>query len=311
MKKEKIKFEIAWAMMPLPKEKLELINQFHRKRPYLLCMDMDSFYYAFPCTSNVFNNNIRYENQKIDLRTDLSYNKSLANIGEVFKLPKENILGSIKPIHSCYYNRIIKKLNACSEYSNYPQEFVDYISKFDYSLETNDLIELDEQLFIITEIKQKDYIVSKVYSYPINNYYPEDVDGLKYFVIPESYKFAKNESFKYRSRIPGYAIKDKYPINIENKDYSKLYNLEPGMIISYNENGNINKMVVLENCITDLFVICGEEKQMYRDYKPMTIPVDTKIEYKVTGYLSDDRTKILIENTNENIITKKLIKNTK
>ena len=41
MKNNKVPmFKIAWALMPLPKEELELISHFHRHRPYLLCMEI-------------------------------------------------------------------------------------------------------------------------------------------------------------------------------------------------------------------------------------------------------------------------------
>ena len=294
-------FKIAWALMPLPKEELELISHYHRHRPYLLCMEKDSFYYAFPCTSNLFHNNIRYENQKIELKTILSESKSLVDIGKVYKLPKENLRSYIEFISPIYNNEILKKLNACSEYSDYPEEFMDYFRQFNYSLEKDDLIELEEELYVITDLKPRNYSASKVYSYPLNNSYPVITDGLRYFVSPESYIIDKKDLYKYRSHIKDFSEKEKEPISIEEKDYSKLYNLEPGMIITYKTGENTNKMVILDNCITRLFGIYGEEKQMYRDYKPITIRVDTEIDYKVTGYLTEERTKKLIEKTNEAI----------
>ena len=295
---------IAWAKMPLSEEELELIHPRHRKRPFLLCENMGSFYYAFPCTSNIEHNNTRYENQKVILKTDLNFNKSLVNLGQVYELPKENIIDFIHPIRPLYNNEIIKKINACSDYSNYPEDFIEYYAKFDYTLETDDLVELYDQLYIINESKRKYFNVSKVYPYPVNKSTLAEVDGLKYYISLESKDLHKSNPFQYRSHIPEFSTKEKKPISIKEKDFSKLYNLEPGMIISYNNEDKTYKMIVLENCITDLYIITGEEKDTYNNFELMTIPVDTNIDYKVVGLLNESRLAKL--NSEKNKIKEKI-----
>lgn len=47
-------FKIAWVQMPLSEERLKTIPYSHRVRPYLLCMDMRDYYYAFPTTSKIY-----------------------------------------------------------------------------------------------------------------------------------------------------------------------------------------------------------------------------------------------------------------
>ena len=307
MKENELQFNVAWAQMPMRKEQLELIEIGHRRRPYLLCMDMESYYYAFPCTSKIYSNNTRYENEKVVFESALSNYKSLAILAKVDKLPYENICSHIYDLNQRYNNEIIKKINACSQYSDYPKEFEEYFSNFNYSLDLKDLIELDEQLYFITNQDEKDFIVSKVYPFPVKNTSIAFADGLKYYISDESYKLDKNGSYKYRSHINYYDNTGQALIKKEQKDYSKLYNLEPGMIIKYDDN----KMVVLENCITDLFVLSGKDGNTYSTFETMTIPVDTKIDYKIDGFLQEERLVKLINKTNEKIENKKTYKRNK
>ncbi len=300
MKENELQFNVAWAQMPMRKEQLELIEIGHRRRPYLLCMDMDSYYYAFPCTSKLYDNNIRYENQKVVFSSELSYHESLANLGNVYELPYENIYSRIYGINPKYNNEIIKKINACSKYSDYPKDFEEYFSNFNYSLDIKDLIEIDEQLFFITDQDENNYIASKVYPFPVKDTSIAFTDGLKYFITQESFKLDKNESYEYRSHINYYDNTGQALIKKEQKDYSKLYNLEPGMVIKYDDN----KMVVLENCITDLFVLNGKEGNTYSTFESMTIPVNSKIDYKIEGFLQDERLVKLMNKTNEKPDTK-------
>ena len=74
--------------MPLSEEEIETIPYNHRIRPYLLCMDMGDYYYAFPTTSKILSNKTRYENEKVIINET----SSLVILHKIFRLPKRNLL---------------------------------------------------------------------------------------------------------------------------------------------------------------------------------------------------------------------------
>lgn len=122
MENKKVNFEIAWAYMPLDKKDLNSMSKRHRKRPYLLCMDKGSFYYAFPCTTQVQN----YENTNDNEKIVTSYPKHMIKLLEVYMLPKSNIIGYPIPICSKDTNEIIKKVNVTIRNKKFPNDFKEY-----------------------------------------------------------------------------------------------------------------------------------------------------------------------------------------
>ena len=292
VKDNNVKFQLAWAFMPLDADKLDRIETSHRIRPYLLCMDMGSFYYAFPCTSKLFNTSDRYANEKAVIKSSAFFGSSLVRLGEVYKLPKELISGKIHSLMDTYDNELIKKINACSKYSNYPEEFINHYKDLPYHCNINDLVESKDQLYVITGYKGQKFIGRRVYPFPIDESSLEKVDGLKFYVSLSAVHLLDKDEIKYRSCLDGYCNRMKEIIHLEEvKDYSKLYNLEPGMIISHNDD----RYIVVENHITELDVLVGKEEQTYSMFEPAKIPGDSKFRYEVVGFLEDKRFDKLLE----------------
>ena len=289
MKKES--FKIAWAKMPIDDEELEKIEEDHRIRPYLLCMDKGAFYYAFPCTSKISKTS-RYENEKIVLRSSLSDSPTLVNVGELFVLPKDNILGYEHSVDSKYSNEIIKKINACIKYRNYPQEFIDYLQSKEYKCGVNDLVEVDGLLYVLVGDRDEDFVGYRVYPYPVDYSYMSVVDGLRYYISPKRFYTLKSDEITYRSRLHG--IEDDTIIE-STTDYSKIYNLEPGMIIKCEDKEKIIVIIILENYKDSLETMVGRDDESYSNFSPLTIPGTAKFEYEVVGYLTSDRVEKLIE----------------
>ncbi len=288
-------FKIAWAKMPLSKEELETIPYSHRVRPYLLCMDTgDYYYYAFPTTSKVVNNKRRYENEKVII----NHGTSLVNLHEIYKLPKNYLLEYPKPISSVYSNEIIKKINACVKYSEYPQEFSDFFANKKYSLEENDIVTLDENLYVIIQVDAKKYYLHKVYPYPVNGSVFVEIDALKYYVDVSSLcELKKNTELTYHTRISECSfeninIKDwllSKPILRNQKDYTLFENLMPGMVLdTFLDNEDI-RMIILEKNEDEMEILYGSPQETYSNYQlghfsRCDIPF-----YSIISTLSDDR----------------------
>ena len=302
-------FTIAWARMPLPKEELSMIDRAHRTRPYLLCLDKGNYYYAFPCTSHVYDNNIRYENEKVIIHSRKS---TLIKLGELVKLPKTNLESSEIPVGPDYENEIIKKVSANSFYKDYPSDFMDFIDEQTYYCEIGDIIEIDGDLFVIVGDKDnKNFTVYPVYTFPVKGSVEIPLDGLKFYVdVFSSKRIRKNDDYRYFSQINLENIGHKKgllkyllqaPVVQEEKDYSIFGQLEPGMIISYDYQGYTNRLIVLENNGSDLEVLVGDEDQIYHSFQPINLPTDINFYYEIVGTLGDERLEQLTELKHEKL----------
>ena len=292
--KEQYIFKIAWAYMPLTEEEIETIPYSHRKRPYLLCMDMGDYYYAFPATSNVYNNKTRYENEKIVINNG----GSLIKIGEVSKLPKDYLLEYPRDISEEYSNEIIKKINACISYSKYPQEFIDFFMNKEYYLEENDIVEHNGELYLIIETNNVKYYLHRVYPYPVNGSVLVEMDGCKYYIdISCLYELNKSENLTYYTRIgecslEGINIKDwllSKQILRNQKDYTQFNNLVPGMVIDVCFNNEDIRMVILEKHGNEIEALYGSPYITYSNYQLGCFSNDNILSYSVFNTLSDER----------------------
>lgn len=319
-------FSLAWAYMPLSEEEMSKIDFRHHMRPYLLCMEKDDYFYAFPCTSQVEKNKSRYQNGKVILSTDIDYKKSLVDLSKIYKLPKDNIRSEEYRVFDYQENEIIKKMQANFEYCDYPDEVKDYIGNKETFISVNDLIESNGQLFVVVGINGKNTLyVLPVFRYPVNNTIEAETDGLKYYVkADEILEITRSEVDKYCTQLFGFS----YGSNKKNKsdlrkllklyrgmstitcsrDFTKFCNLEPGMIISYKVNGVVNKMIILGNYESDLEVIAGLEDELYCDFKPMNLPSDVDFEYEIVNCLNDERLTSLQSKSIEDVDYKTYIK---
>lgn len=307
-----LKLCLVWAKMPLSEEELKEIPSTHQIRPYLLCLEKEDSFYAFPATSKFYKEISRYENEKILLRNVIDYRKSLVNLSRVYILPKENILSDEYLIEAENINEIIKKIQANFEYGNYPEEFKDfYINKqIEYSYD--DLIEVKGMLFVVIGFTtDKRLILHPVYKYPVNKTVEAEVDGLKYYVDVEKISFVCSKNVdKYCTKLRGFS-RGKFKDGEDNKrrlktlfkntrvfskhkisnckDYKLFFNLEAGMIIEYQFNDITYKMIIIENNGRDIEALIGNDKTPYSAFEPINLPSDITFEYEVVGVLNSKR----------------------
>lgn len=292
--KNQFAFKIAWAQMPLSEEQLKAIPHSHRVRPYLLCMDMGDYYYAFPTTSKIYDNKYRYENEKV-LINGMS---SLVRIHELYILPKENLLEIPRVVSRVYSNEIIKKINACMKYGKYPTEFMEFFSKKDYYLEETDIIEYMGSLYLIINSDYKSFFLHRVYPFPVDNSVMIELDGSKFYVdISKIYNIDKDKNPTYYTRVnqcslDGIDIKTwllDRPILRNQKDYTKVKNLMPGMIIDTFFDGESVRMIILEKKSNEIKAMYGDASDTYSNYQLGCFPYDSISSYMIFGTLSDER----------------------
>lgn len=317
-------FQIAWATMPLSSKELESIPYVHRKRPYLLCMEKEKFYYAFPATSQVDNNKIRYQNAKIILNKMYDNEKTLIKLETVYRLPKENIFGEKRIISGEYTNEIIKKIKACSLYNPYPSDFKAYFNNKSFYYTIDDLVEGIDNLYLIVGYKSKnEFYVLPVYTYITNNTVLSEIDGLKYYVDVDNIMLLnRNDILSYRTNIPGfsYGISKKKKkdlrdlINVYKRlkkvyclsDFLQFKNLLPGMVIDYKTRYFNNRLIVIEKYLSDMEVLIGKENIFYKDYDLLNLPIDIDLEYDIVATISDERINDLIDKSQEKLQIKKI-----
>lgn len=308
--KNEYMFKIAWAQMPLSEEKLKTIPYSHRVRPYLLCMDMGDYYYAFPTTSKIYDNNFRYENEKVLINGMAS----LVRIHGLYKLPKANLLEIPRVVSSVYSNEIVKKINACMKYFTYPTEFIEFFSKKDYYLEENDLVEYNGSLYLIINSDYKSFFLHKVYTFPVNNSVMIELDGSKFYVdISKIYNINKDENLTYYTRVNQCSL-DRIDIKTwlldrlvlrNQKDYTKIKNLNPGMVIDTFIGGESVRMVILENSKNEIKAIYGSASNTYSNYQFGCFSYDSISTYMIFSTLSDERFSKLRDKHIRNEINKK------
>ena len=308
--KNEYMFKIAWAQMPLSEERLKTIPHNHRVRPYLLCMDMGDYYYAFPTTSKIYDNKYRYENEKVLI----DGTTSLVRIHGLYKLPKENLLEIPRVVLRVYSNEIIKKINACMKYITYPTEFIEFFSEKDYYLEENDLVEYNGSLYLIINSDYKSFFLHRVYTFPVNNSVMIELDGSKFYVdISKIYNINKDENPTYYTRVNQCSLDridiktwllDK-PILKNQKDYTKIKNLKPGMVIDTFFGGESVRMVILENNNNEIKALYGDVCTTYSNYQLGCFPYDSISLYMIFSTLSDERFYKLRDKHIRNEINKK------
>lgn len=312
-------FKIVWSYMPLSLEEMSKIEVSHQVRPYLLCMEKEDYFYAFPCTSKVFTNKFRYQNGKVILNDVVDYKKTLVDLSKIYKLPKENIRSGEYNLFDYQANEIIKKMQASFDYSNYPDEVKEYFGDKKISYTIYDLVECNGMLYNVIGFNGEDtLIVLPVFKYPVNNTVLAKTDGLKYYVDVNNVTCIKSDAVdKYCTQLFGFAFSTstnkKDNINklherysrlsriTSSEDFTQFNNLEPGMIIKYKVKDIFYKMIVLENHETDLEVLVGLDGEMYRDFIPMNLPANTDFQYEIIGMLDEDRLANLIDKSSEKL----------
>lgn len=323
---ENILFTTTWATMPLNEEELLKVPVGHQERPYLIILEKKEHYYAFPCTSNVFGNNSRYENSKLLLRGQRTQNgKSLALLERVYLLPKDNLIYEDEIEYELTpkeINELLKKLKANIKFSNYPQEVIEFITKIPTTFTINDLILHNDRLYIIIgDTKDHNgYYCFSVSNAPFNKSIEVIADTNKYYVnVNEVHHIIPNETTEYKSIISGFALPEiskgenikvclsnlkKYltlsprfkKVSSEYKENQHIAfkDLQPGTVISYIEDDIKKKMVILKKDSNNQIVLDGLENQMYKDYTVCYFPVDFTFDFKIENTLCDERVETLI-----------------
>ncbi len=299
-------FELYWALMPLSTEEMSKIPVSHRIRPYLICMDHDNYCYGFPCTSNVYGDKNRYTNSRVYLGRYTGDTQTLLKLEQIYKLPEENLRGFFGYLSKEKENEIIKKIQANTAFSNYPKDVVEYFKSFSTSISCNDVVISNNQLYNVVGLINRKLVLVPIYKYPVDNSVECHTDGLIYYADVDNLVFMQNDnSFTYCTQLFGLDygdyIKDKDSMETLAEyyyklprfkctcDYSKLYMLEPGMIIDYLKDDMIFKMIILNKDANHIEVITGNENEMYSNFKYEKLPIDTDMCFEITGTLIKDR----------------------
>ena len=295
MDDNKMVFQLKWAKMPLSKEELDRIDEFHRIRPYLLFMENKNYYYSFPCTSKYFEKEIRYENSVVRLDRIIDYRKSLILLDTVYKMPKKNIMQHAAYVPLSVEHELIKKIHINKDYYDYPEEVVNYFSKFEDIYENKDIVSINNDLYVIDNISDDNCLCIPLYRYPVKGTYQIEIDSLYFYVdVNSRVSFNKNNIDSYVSKT---LLNFIYPKDfdylfekVEDQiDYSKLYNLTPGMILKYKSGEDLYRMIVLTNKDNELEALIGRDNQTYGNYTYERISTDLDFEYEIFGTLNSKR----------------------
>jgi hypothetical protein len=298
-------FSLVWALMPLSTDELEQIPLNHRIRPYLIFEINDEFY-GFPCTSNINSKKNRYSNGQAILSYSEYEEKTLVKLEKVFIIPEEYYRGYFKPVNLNDENEIIKKIQANFQFSNYPQEVINFFESRPVKITCSDMIIRDNQLYSVVGMIYRQLLLVPIYKYPINNTVECSTDGLMYYADVDNTVILPNDNtFKYCTKLNDLQFGKN---NKSRKDIRKLMNhyfilprikcdcsynrfneLNPGMIIDYINNDIPYKMIILTKNDSEFGVITGDANDFYSNFNYMTLPINENITFEVTGVLSSDR----------------------
>ncbi len=298
------RYELVWAKMPLSQEELDNIPDGHRIRPYLLVLEDNEYYYAFPTTSKVFTKKIRYVNDSMVIRTNRG--KSLVMLGEIKRLPKENILSHLAYMDSSYNNEFYKKMKANIKYCDYPSEVVSLISDKNISYGRNDLIKINGEYYLIVALNDNLFSCLRVYGCEVSGTVLKKIDGLKYYVdISKIIYIDKNTLYEYISMIYGFSfLGDSFDLEeyfevissydrvsscFRKDDFEYLAKLPLGTIISYLDGDVFKRGVVLGSSDNSVILITGDDGTLYRDFVLEYVSKDIEFNFNIEGTLDDDR----------------------
>lgn len=312
---------MCWALMPLSSEELQSVPDGHTIRPYLLLKAEDDFYWAFPCTSNAFSKKSRYTNNTLLIRS-FSYEKSLVLLDKVYKLPFDNLRGNPVSIYKEEENSLIKRLKASSKFMNYPNDVVDFITRANYSLDYEDMISHNDELYVVIgKVPNKGiYYSLKVYNHEVDGTIFREVDTNKYYVdCNDVHCIVPNETTEYVTEMYGLfygrlekTTKDLKELlssiqreervcsDLSEEDFTKLGKLPVGTVISYMQDDNEYKMVILDRDKKNTVGLFGLENQMYKDFELGVFPNDYNFPFSIISTLNDERVSQLINRKKSN-----------
>ena len=302
---------LHWAKMPLSDEELESVPEGHRIRPYLLFLDMGEYYYAFPATSKSYRSKNRYENEGVAISKAIDNKFSSVLLSEVFKLPKGNLVRNGGPISIAEETEIYKKLYANSKFVNYPKEVIDEIYSRPIKISRNDLFRFDSGLYVYLGLTRdlNNMYAFRVYSALIDGMVEASADTNKYSVdVDQIYTIPVDGKLEYVSKLYGFSCSYEEPQEwiesyedderISNgmtlESYNCFGNLPAGTVISYMDNGESKKMIILVNKDGKLTVLEGLCNQMYKDFVLAEYPSDFGFDYVIENTLDDSSVSNLI-----------------
>lgn len=302
------KFKFAWALMPVSKDELSRIPVSHRVRPYLLTMNKENEFYAFPSSSQVTKRKSRYENENFITRI---YGEALTltTLDEIFLLPKDNIHSEYTIMPKESENEVIKKLQSNCGYCHYPVDFREYIQSRSFYYDTNDLVLINSELYLLVgKLDEATFLALRVYQYKKDKTFLRISNGQKYYIdVFNIYYLNSQDINKYYSRLacmlnisdPNDLDKffDKIScltIERSEEDLSLFKNLVSGTIIKYYEGVSPKKMIILENKHKKMIVATGNEELKYSEYSISCFPKEIDFDYTIEQTLTDERTESLL-----------------
>lgn len=292
--------DIVWARMPLPIHELMQIEESHRIRPYYLVAKVeDKGYYAMKGTSEEHLD--EYENGLLRVQNmDRTFKErtSIDLINCVF-LPIQNIKKIYSKLNFEDKNEYYKKMKRNIEIYEYPKEVKEAVEKEKTYFTNNDVVTLKDKegLYLILNINPgtERARLAKVYTVPKKNTYEIELNGVKYYIDINIVIELGLEELVYSTSFRRIADKDM----LYNKEYkedrnsTKLSEVEIGSVLNYFLNGYQYKMIILDRCNGLVRIKFGLANDRFVNYYDSVISEDTEFEFYVDNVLASSRMKKL------------------
>ncbi len=287
--------DIVWARMPFSNETIRQIEESHRVRPYLLlAQKKEEGFYAFPMTSQVLNRDLENNIVTLSSPKNKKGRHSIIKIQECYFLPMFNIIESHSKLSKDKKNEMFKKLKRNLSFQHYPHEVFKLISESKVEFTPFDVVEHNTNFYMINSVNEytEKAICTRIYRYPKNGTYRITLDGQYFFIDFSDVTQLDVEKMNYHTSFKSISNSNllyQNSVVMEDKDITKIDNLEMGTILYYHENGVNYRMILLEKNNGFITVIYGDENKRFRDFTLKTISSTLDFKYTVDATLSKER----------------------
>lgn len=165
--------DIVYALMPLPDDELDKIEEGHKERPYLIVKREKDGFVAYQCGGNKYTWMKSYEYCRFSQSTYNNSKEGYFHLNKVVFLPVERIRYKMNSLYSETLKKIEKRLKISQYYGHEMSLFeVD-----DIDIEVGDIILLKNELYLIYSCYKKEIYAYKVYKTV------QDVDSYPYYQL--------------------------------------------------------------------------------------------------------------------------------
>lgn len=165
--------DIVYALMPLPDDELDKIEEGHKERPYLIVKREKDGFIAYQCGGNKYTWMKSYEYCHFSQSAYNNSKESYFHLNKVVFLPVERIRYKMNSLYSETLKKIEKRLMISQYYGHEMSLF----GIGDLDIEVGDIILLKNELYLIYSCYKKEIYAYKVYKTI------EDVESYPYYQL--------------------------------------------------------------------------------------------------------------------------------